>query len=107
MKSEILRQNQLSEVCHDVRLKPQLKPLTGKMYDYSAANTTDNSRTDVSVQEFWVLGQLMFSDIRVFNPIVKYYSAKYSRSFFTTHERGIKEASIRESLRQKMAPLLR
>ena len=49
------------------------------MYDYSAANTTDNSRIDVSVQEFWVLGQLMFSDIRVFNPIVKYYNAKTKR----------------------------
>ena len=53
MNSEILRQNQLSEVCHDVQLKLQLKPLTGKIYDYS---TTDDSRVDVSVQEFWVLG---------------------------------------------------
>ena len=52
MNSEILRQNQLSKVCHDVRLKPQLKPLTGKIYDYSTANTTGDSRVDVSVQEF-------------------------------------------------------
>ena len=46
--------NQLSEVCHYVQLKPQLKPLTGKMFHYSTSNTTDDAMVDVLAREFWV-----------------------------------------------------
>ena len=39
--------NQLSEVCHDVRLEPQLKLLTGEIYHCSTSNTTEDAKFDV------------------------------------------------------------
>ena len=36
--------NQLSKICHDVRLEAQLKPLTGEIYHYNSSNTTEVAR---------------------------------------------------------------
>ena len=83
---------QLSEVCHDVRLEPQLKPLTGEVYHYATSNTTEEARVDVSARGFWVRGQLAFSDIRVFNPLAKCYNAKNLKSIFATHEKEKKRS---------------
>ena len=47
--------DQLSIVCHDLRLVPQLKPLAGEIYCYSTSNTTEDARVDVSVQGFWLM----------------------------------------------------
>ena len=44
--------NQLSEFCHDVRLGPQLKPLTSEIYHYNTSNTTEDVRVDVSARNF-------------------------------------------------------
>ena len=44
--------NQLSDVCHDVRLEPQLKPLTGEIYHYNTSNTTEDVRVNVSARGF-------------------------------------------------------
>ena len=99
--------NLLSEVCHDLRLGLQLKPLTGEIYNYSTSNPTEDASVDVSAQRFWVCGQLAFSNISVFNPLAKCYNSKHLKSIFTTHEKEKKEATIRESLCQKMALLHR
>ena len=44
--------NQLSDVFHDVRLEPQLKPLTGEIYHYNTSNTTKDVRFNVSARGF-------------------------------------------------------
>ena len=77
--------NHLSEIWHDVRLEPQLKPLTGEVYHYSTSNTTVDARVDGSARGFWTRRQLAFSDIRVFNPLAKFYNAKHLKSNFATH----------------------
>ena len=34
----------------------------------STANTNDGARLDVSARGFWITGQKVFSDVRVFDP---------------------------------------
>ena len=84
--------NQSSEVCHDVRLEPRLKTLTGEIYYYSTSNTTVDARVDVSAQRFSVRGQLTFLNIRVFNPTAKCYNAKHLKSIFATHDKEKKRS---------------
>ena len=83
---------QLSEVWHDVRLEPQLKPLASKIYHYSTLNTIEDARVDESAWGFWVRGLLASSDISVFNPLAKCYNAKHLKSIFATHEKEKKRS---------------
>ena len=98
--------NQLSEVCHDVRLKPQLKPLTGEIYHYSTSNTVEDAKVDVSARGFWVRGQLSFSDIWALYPLAKCYNAKHLKSIFAAHEREKKRSYNQRIIETEMAPLL-
>ena len=98
--------NQLSEVCHDVRLKPQLKPLTGEIYHYSTSNTVEDAKFDVSARGFWVRGQLAFSDIWALYPLAKCYNAKHLKSIFAAHEREKKRSYNQRIIETEMAPLL-
>ena len=43
----------LTEVCHDVRIEPDLQPLTGENFAYASANSTDGARLDIAVSGFW------------------------------------------------------
>ena len=52
----------------------------------------EDARVNVSVREFWVRGQLPFSDTRVFNPLAKSHNAKYLKSIFATHEKEKKRS---------------
>ena len=60
----------LSEVCKDVRVEPQLQPLTGESFATSTA-TGNEVRLDVCACGFWQAGQMAFFDVRVFNPKVR------------------------------------
>ena len=44
----------LTEVCHDVRVEPDLQPVTGEMMTGSTSNTNDGARLDIAVNGFWV-----------------------------------------------------
>ena len=44
--------NLLTEVCRDVRLKPQLQPLSGETFSKTTVNKSDQARVDVSVCGF-------------------------------------------------------
>ena len=60
----------LKEVCKDMRVELKLQQLTGEYLRHSAS--TDNEfRLDISVRGFWQAGQMVFLDLRVFNPNVK------------------------------------
>ena len=82
--------------------EPHLKPLTGEIYHYSTSNITADARVDILAQGFWVCGQLAFSHIRVFNPLAKYYNAKHIYQSLQYTRKRKKEATTRESLRQKI-----
>ena len=55
----------IDEVCHDVKIEPDLESLTGEQLNKGAVET-DGARSDVSARGFWVRGQRAFFDIRVF-----------------------------------------
>ena len=59
----------LTEVCHDVRVKPDLQPVTGEMMTGSTSNTNDGARLDIAVNGFWCgRFEKTYMDVRVFNP---------------------------------------
>ena len=64
----------LNEVCHDVRVEPDLQKLTGEEFNERTSNLKDEARVDVCARGFWTTGQLTFFDVRVFNPNAKRYS---------------------------------
>ena len=63
----------LDEVCHDVRVEPQLLPVTGESFKEATANRTCEARLDISARSVWITGQKAFLDVRVFNPLVGWY----------------------------------
>ena len=57
----------LDEVCTDVRKEPMLLELNGETLHERSANTKKEARLDVSARGFWVTGQRVFCDVRVFD----------------------------------------
>ena len=62
----------LKEVCKDGRVEPQLQQLTGEYLQHSTA-AGNEVRLDISARGFWQAGQMVFLDVRVFNPNAKRY----------------------------------
>ena len=57
----------LTEVCHDVRVEPDLQPVTGEMMTGSTSNTNDGARLDIAVNGFWGgRFEKTYMDVRVF-----------------------------------------
>ena len=56
----------LAEVCKDVRTEPSLLELGGETLN-KQANITNEARLDVSATGFWIPGQRVFLDVRVFD----------------------------------------
>ena len=75
----------LKEVSPVVVIEPSLTPLTGEQLDYKSSNKADHARADVSVKDFWIKGQVAFSDIRVFNPLAKCH---LSQSLSAVHRKN-------------------
>ena len=61
--------NLLTEVYKDVRVEPQLQPLSGERFSEKTANKSDQTRIDISARGFCLTGQVSFFDVRVFNPM--------------------------------------
>ena len=57
----------LNEVCADVRKEPPLSALSGEKLTERSANTSTEARLDISARGFWVPGQKVFCDVRVFD----------------------------------------
>ena len=43
----------LTEVCHDVRVEPNLQPITNETMTAATANTSDGARLDIALNGFW------------------------------------------------------
>ena len=58
----------LTEVCHDVTLKPVLHPLSGEELQHATARAEDEARVDIAARNFWGNRQVAYFDVKVFNP---------------------------------------
>ena len=56
----------LKEVCSDVKKEPPLIGLTGELMSEQTAVLSKEAHLDISARGFWVPGQKVFCDIRVF-----------------------------------------
>ena len=61
----------LKEVCHDVRVEPQLLPITGEELKEATANKSSEARPDISAKSVWLNDQKAFLNVRVFNPLAE------------------------------------
>ena len=61
--------NLLTEVCHDVRIEPDLQPLTGEALESPSAITFDGAHLNIALNGFGSgRYERTFIDVRVFNP---------------------------------------
>ena len=65
--------NILRKVCNGVEVEAKLIPLTGEQLQYRSAITGDEARLGILARSFWLRGQEVFSDIRVFDPNASRY----------------------------------
>ena len=57
-------------------IEPTLQQLTGESLNERTANITDEEHVDIGARGFWISGQQVFFDIRVFNPITQRYGSQ-------------------------------
>ena len=63
----------LSKVCKDIRVEPQLQPLTCEPFA-SSTSTENEMRLEVCARGFCQAGQMKFFDVGVFNPHARRYT---------------------------------
>ena len=76
----------LREVCSDVKVEPQLIPVTGEVLP-AGSNVTDNARSDVSAVGLWHPMNRAFIDVMVFNPHAPSNAATSLKQTYIRHER--------------------
>ena len=79
----------LGEVCKDVKIEPQLLPVTGEVLPASAI-TTEGARSDVSAIGLWHPMNRAFIDVLVFNPHAPSNAAKSLEQMYISHEKDKK-----------------
>ncbi len=78
----------LTEVCHDVRVEPELQPLTGESFIYATAKVQDGARLDISANGVWGGHfEKTYFDVRVFNPIAPSNMHSKIATCYSKHER--------------------
>ena len=59
----------LTEVCKDVRVEPELQPVTHEVLNGATANSQDGARLDIAANGVWGGNfERTYFDVRVFNP---------------------------------------
>ena len=105
-----LTANLLSEVCHDVRIEPDLQPLTGETLAASSAITDDGARLDIAANGVWGgRFERTFMDVRVFNPLAPSNSQSTLAACYRKHERAKKrsyEQRVRDTEHATFTPLV-
>ena len=77
----------LREVCIDVEEEPLLQEITGENFKRRTAKVEKDARLDLSARGFWMRGQKVFLDVRVFNPLTKCYRTKALAKVHEQHKR--------------------
>ena len=82
----------LKETCTDVKIEPQLQPLTGENFNERTANITNEARLDICARGFWTAGQMAFFDVRVFNPNARRYAKLEIAKTYEVNEKEKKKS---------------
>ena len=102
MHNEIrdLTANLLTEVCSDVRIEPDLQPLTGDVLTGASSNSQDGARLDIAANGFWGgRYQRTYLDVRVFNPHAASNRQTSVATCYRKHE-AIKKCSYEQRIRE-------
>src|SRR5579863_3307048 len=62
-----------AEVCYDVKVEPDLLPLTGEQFDHKTAKVAPDARSDVRVRGFFTKEQNAFFEFRIVYPFASSY----------------------------------
>ena len=85
LEAELMR-----EVCHDVKIEPELLPIDGDQN--RSGNTADKARLDVSGVGVWGTYEKTFLDIRIMHPNSLSYINKPLHQVYVSHENKKKRA---------------
>ena len=95
-----LTANLMSEVCHDVRIEPDLQPITGEAFSRTSTVVEDGARLDISASGFWGgRFERAFFDVRVFNPHARSNRQHSLPAMYRKHE-SIKRRTYEERVRE-------
>ena len=75
-----------------MQLKPPLQPLTGEELCERSAITADEACCDASARGFWSASQVVFLDVRVFNPNANRYANQSLKKTYEINEKEKKRA---------------
>ena len=98
----------LSEICKDVKVEPQLLPLTGEILP-AGSNTADNARTDISAVGLWQPLDRAHLDVKVFNHLAQSNAVKDLQKVYSQHQRSKKReynARILEVEKASFTPVI-
>ena len=76
--------------------EPLLQEITGKEFKAKTTKIEKDARPDISARGFWMRGQKVFCDVRVFNPLTKCHRSK---SLSKVHEINEKEKKVKYAAR--------
>ena len=62
-----------AEICYDVKVEPDLLPLTGERFDHKTAKVAADVRSDVRVRVFFTKEQNAFFEFRIVYPFASSY----------------------------------
>ena len=79
----------LSEICKDVKIEPQLLPLTGEILP-AGTNTADNARTYISAVGLWQPLDRAHLEVKVFNHLAQSNAVKDLQKVYSQHQRSKK-----------------
>ena len=83
----------LTEVCKDVRVEPELQPVTHEVLNGATANSKDGARLDIAANSVWGGNfERTYFDVRVFNPHAPTNRHSQLSSCYRKHEREKKRA---------------
>ena len=95
-----LTANLLTEICSDVRIEPDLQPLTGETLSYATSNSQDGARLDIAANGFWGGHyERTFFDVRVFNPHAGSNRQMSLAACYRKHE-AIKKRAYEQRIRE-------
>ena len=100
----------LTEVCKDVRVEPELQPVTHEVLNGATANSQDGARLDIAANGVWGGNfERTYFDVRVFNPHAPTNRHTQLSSCYRKHEREKKRAyeqRVREVEHATFTPLV-
>ena len=97
LEAELMR-----EVCHDVRIEPELLPLANDQV--VTGNKAKKARLDVAGNGVWGLQEKTFLDVRIMHPNAASYKNKDVAQLYEQHEREKKRTYNERIKRRKRFP---